>query len=800
MKFSESWLREFVNPPLTTRELVDQFTMAGLEVDGFEPVAGEFTNVIVGEISNVTSHPDADRLKVCRVNNGDSEFQVVCGAPNARSGIKAPFALPGAQLGDRKIKKAKLRGVESSGMLCSERELGISENHEGLMELPADAPVGENIRDYLKLDDSVIDLDLTPNRSDCLGLTGLARETGLINGLDVTFPDINNTKPTIEDTFPVELKDPEECPRFVGRVIKNININAATPLWMQEKLRRCDVRSIDPVVDVTNYIMLELNHPMHVYDLDRLSEKIVVRLSETGEKITLLDGQEIELQENTVLITDASGPIGMGGVMGGLSTAVTRQSTDIFLECAYFSPVSIAGKARSYGMNTDAAHRFERGVDWQGQEAAIERATALLIDIAGGEPGPVIDTVSEEHLPAIPEVTLRSHRIALLLGVPIEDDLVDDILTRLGFSFTRSRTEDDTIWSVSAPSHRFDITIEEDLIEEISRVYGYNELPTRTPVTSLSMPELPEGKIPLARICDQLVMRGYQEAITYSFVDPEVENLINPQSEPIGLTNPLSNEMSVMRTTLWSGLLKALIYNLNRQQSRVRLFESGLRFLHMHGKSDNLELGDIIQEKTIAGVACGSRHDENWSNDAQAIDFFDIKGDIESILALTGEVFDFHPGEHPALQRGQSAVIRKAGEVTGHVGLLNPGIQKVLDIRLPVYLFELRTEFLMTKLVTKVRPLSRFPGSRRDIAIVIDRDIAATEVRQCIESAADDTLINLKLFDVYQGKGIDPNRKSLALGLTFRHQSRNLTDAEINDSVDRIIASLEAETGASLRN
>ncbi|MDA1302135.1 MAG: phenylalanine--tRNA ligase subunit beta [Proteobacteria bacterium] len=800
MKFSEQWLREFVDPPLSTAELVEQLTMAGLEVDGFEPVAADTGLVVVGEILEVSPHPDADKLRVCRVSYGEDDCQVVCGAPNARPGIKIPFALVGAHLGSDKIRKAKLRGVESFGMLCSERELGLSDHHEGLMELPQDAPVGQDIVKFLRLDDAIIDLDLTPNRSDCLGLKGLARETGLINEMDVVYPELAPVLATIEDTFPVELHCPEACPRFVGRVIKGIDPQAQTPLWMREKLRRCNVRSIDPVVDVTNYVMLEQNQPMHAYDLNRLSSRIMVRLSEQGEQLTLLDGQQVSLHADTVLITDESGPIGMGGVMGGVSTAVSESSSDIFLECAFFAPTSIAGQARSYGLNTDAAHRFERGVDWQGQRAAIERATALLIDIAGGKPGPVVDTVMSRHLPVTPEVTLRSRRIERLLGVQIDDETVDGMLHRLGFEATRVEQDGETHWTVKPPSHRFDISIEADLIEEISRVYGYNTLPVRTPSTSLAMPRLPESDLSVAAIKDQLVARCYQEAITYSFVDPAVEHLIDPANEPISLANPLSGEMSVMRTTLWSGLLRSLLYNLNRQQSRIRLFEVGLRFLQPPNLSRELRHEDIRQEKMLAGVACGASYAENWANETHDIDFFDIKGDIESILALTRARFDFRPTSHPALQRGQSAEIRRDGKWVGHVGLLDPRVQKGLDVRVPVYLFEISIDSLITRNVPVASPLSKFPESRRDIAIIVDQDVAANSLQTSIQALAGETLSNLKLFDVYQGKGIDPNRKSIGLGLTFQHRSRNLTDEEINGLMDRIVASLEADFGASLRN
>lgn len=801
MKFSEAWLREFVNPDLSTQELVDQLTMAGLEVDGFEPVAADFDKVVVGEILEVNQHPDADKLVVCRVSSGDEEHQVVCGAPNARAGIKVPFALVGAVFPDLKIKKAKLRGVESHGMLCSERELGLSENHEGLMELPLDAPVGEDIRSYLDLDDSIIEVDLTPNRSDCLSMIGIARETGLMNRLDVAEAARPRVEAAIEETFPVELDAGAACPRFVGRVVRNINQQAETPLWMKEKLRRADLRSIDPVVDVTNYVMLELGQPLHAYDLEKLSGKIVVRQSKAGEKLPLLDESEIETLEDTLLITDESGPIGMAGVMGGLSTAVTESTKHVFLEGAFFAPTAIAGRARSYGMSTDAAHRFERGVDWQGQVRAIERATELLTEIAGGEPGPVTETVDESNLPATNEVELRASRIARVLGVQIEDEEVDEILDRLAFQTTTRDEDGEHKWVVSAPSHRFDIAIEADLVEEISRVYGYNNLPIRTPATSLQMSPRSETEISLNRIRDQLVSRGYYEAVTYSFVDSAMLEVLNPEKEPIGLANPLSAEMSVMRTTIWAGLLKSLIYNVNRQQNRVRLFETGLCFSQPPNQ-DGLSFEDISQVKKLAGVVCGPRQDENWSNDQEVVDFYDVKGDLESLISMTGQsdTFEFVSASHPALHPGQSASILKNNEIIGYVGLLDPRIQQSLDVRYPVFLFELEIDAISDKKVASSAVMSRFPEVRRDIAIIVDQIVTASALRQCIQSAADDTLQNLKLFDVYQGKGIDPTRKSIALGLTFQHASRTLTDDEINNSMDKIVASLEAEFGASLRN
>ena len=811
MKFSENWLREFVNPALTTQQLVDQLTMAGLEVDGFEPVATNFSQVVVAQVVATSPHPDAEKLTVCRVNAGDEEVQIVCGAANVRPGIKVPLAKLGARLEDFKIKKAKLRGVESFGMLCSERELGLSDNHEGLLELPFDAPVGQDIRAYLQLDDVIIDLDLTPNRSDCLGLAGLARETGVLNDLDVKPLVVAPVTAIHEQTFAVSLAAGAACPRFAGRVITGIRQDAETPLWMKEKLRRSGIRSIDPVVDVTNYVMLELGQPMHAYDLDCLSGEIVVRTSLAGEQLTLLDGQAITLQPDTLLITDASGPIGIAGIMGGLSTSVTAKTTNIFLESAFFAPLAIAGRARTYAMNTDASHRFERGVDWQGQVRAIERATALLLEIAGGEPGPAIETVEPGSLPITNEVTLRASRIERLLGVSIAEIDIDKMLSRLGFDNERTTQADGAIWRVRAPSYRFDIAIEADLIEEISRIYGYNNLPVRTPKTNLVMTPMPEDELRVNAMKDQLVALGFQEAITYSFVDPRMQAIIDPGNEPIALANPISADMGVMRTTLWSGLLKALVYNSNRQQSRIRLFETGLRFLQQPNQAElqttslqmtSLQMTNIVQEPMIAGVLCGPRYPENWSIKSALVDFYDVKADVESLLALTGMAadFNFSAAEITALHPGQCAAIYRRGELVGYVGLMDPRVQQALDLDQPVFLFELKLALLKAKRLPNAAPLSRFPEVRRDIAVIVDKTVHAAEINACVLNAADETLRNLKLFDVYQGKGIDPNRKSIALGLTFQHVSRTLTDDEISVSVGEIVAALESKLAASLRN
>lgn len=810
MKLSENWLREFCDPALTTAELVEGLTMAGLEVNGVEPVAGDFSKVVVGEILASQPHPDAERLTLCRVSAGGGERQVVCGAPNARVGLKAPFAPVGASVGEIKIKAAKLRGQVSQGMLCSEKELGISDNHEGLMELPLDAPVGKPLADYLELNDKVIDLDLTPNRSDCLSMVGLGRETGLINAMGakgaakkgpaVKDVDVKPVPAAKNHTFPVQLAAGEACPRFAGRVIKGIDTQAETPVWLKEKLRRAGIRSLSPVVDITNFVMLELGQPLHAYDLAKLKGKIVVRQAKAGEKLTLLDGKEVTLNKETLLITDKSGPIGMAGVMGGLSTAVSDSTENIFLEGAFFAPKAIAGQARAYGMATDAAHRFERGVDWQGQSRAIERATQLLLDIAGGEAGPVVETVDKKKLPSNQVITLRANRIGLLLGVDIEDKQVDAILARLGFSAERVTLKTGAGWKVSAPSYRFDINIEADLIEEVGRVFGYNKLPIRTPKASLTMLPNEEERLPLNRLKDRLVARGYHEAITYSFVDADFQRDLDPSKEPIGLANPLSSEMSVMRTTLWGGLLRALAYNLNRQQSRVRLFEAGLTFTRPPNQAA-LKLQEIKQIPHLAGVACGARQGENWANGTEPLDFYDVKGDLEALLAMTAEEhsFSFVAGQHPALHPGQCAEIKKNGQTVGYLGLLAPKIQQRLELRQDVFLFELQVAAMTTKQLVQSEPPSRFPEVRRDLAILVGKEVPAAALLECIKQSADNTLKHLGLFDVYQGEGIDAGKKSLALCLTFQHPSRTLTDTEINKSVESIVARLAKDQGAELR-
>lgn len=791
MKFSEQWLRGWVSPQASRDELVARLSMAGLEVDSVTLAAGEFSGVVVGEVLATEQHPDADKLRVCQVSDGSETFQVVCGAPNVRPGLKIPFAQIGAQLpGDFKIKKAKLRGVESNGMLCSQSELQVGEGNDGLMELPDDAPTGQDFRVYLELDDASIEVDLTPNRGDCLSLAGLAREVGALYAAPVTRPSIAAVAAVNDEVRPVEVLAPAACPRFLGRVVRNVDLSKATPLWMVERLRRSEVRSIDAAVDITNYVMIELGQPMHAYDLAEIDGGIRVRMAEEGEKITLLDGQEVALRGDTLVIADHARLLGIAGVMGGENSGVTAKTRDVFLEAAFFEPISVAGKARSYGLHTDASHRFERGVDSNLAREAMERATALLLEIAGGEPGPIIECVSEQHLPQIAPITLRAERVSQMLGLELGAAEIETLLTGLGLRVTASGQGQ---WSVEVPTHRFDISLEVDLIEELARLYGYNRLPVRYPQARLAPQANPEARSDLPALRRLLVARGYQEAITYSFIDPKLFELFSPGVEPLLLANPISADMAAMRSSLWPGLVKALQHNLNRQQDRVRLFESGLRFVG--------QLEGLKQEPMLAGVVCGSRLPEGWAQGRETVDFFDVKADVEAVLGFAGalDAFTFVPGQHPALHPGQTARIERNGQEVGYLGALHPELVKSLGLDRAVFVFELVLAGVSEGRLPKFQELSRFPEVRRDLALLADRDVAASSVLAVIRENAGEWLTDLRLFDVYQGKGIDPHRKSLAVGLTWQHPSRTLNDDEVNATTQTILTSLEQRLNATLR-
>ncbi len=797
MKFSEQWLREWVNPDIDTAALQEQLTMAGLEVDGCEPVAGTFTKVVVAEVFDVSKHPDADKLNVCKVNVGDSELlQIVCGAANVRVGLKVPAALVGAKLpGDFKIKKSKLRGVPSHGMLCSTKELGLEDQADGLMELPTDAPVGTPIENYLKLDDVSIELDLTPNRGDCLSMAGIAREVGVLNDMAVNTLEITPVKASIKDSFKVSVKAEQACPHYVGRVIKNVNPTAITPLWMQEKLRRSGHRSLGPLVDVTNYVLLELGQPMHAFDLDKLSNELVVREAKPKEEIELLDGQQLKLVEGSLLIADASGPIALAGIMGGASTAVSDDTQHIFLESAFFAPLKLAGQARGYGLHTDSSHRFERGVSFELQVDAIERATALLLDITGGEAGPLIEVTSKKHLPTRAAVKLRLERLSRVLGVTFEASFVETCLLNLGMKFKASPGG----WEVTPPAARFDIEIEEDLIEEIGRIYGYDNIPRTRPASIIKMSPVTEAQVGLDLVRQTLVDRGFYEAITYSFIDPSLQAIVDPESEAIALANPISADMSVMRTNLWAGLLDSLQYNLNRQQNRLCLFECGLKFL----RQDN----EIKQKLVVAGVLSGDVYPEQWAVSNRKVDFFDTKGHVEALLELTGKAleFTFKVDSHPALHPGQSASIYlaesdKNQQPVGWIGALHPELNKKLDVPSATYVFELDAGIFEQGSIPAYAAVSKYPAIRRDLAIIVDKEISAQKVMDSIHAACTDIVQDLELFDVYEGEGVDSGRKSLGLGLTLQHLSRTLTDTDVDSEIQNIISELNNKLGATLRD
>jgi phenylalanyl-tRNA synthetase beta chain len=790
MKISESWLRTWVNPSINTDTLVAQLTMAGLEVDAVEPVAGQFSGVVVAEVVSCEPHPNADKLRLCQVSDGSEQFQVVCGAPNVRAGLKIPFAKIGAILpGDFKIKKAKLRQIESFGMLCSEKELGLSDAHEGLMELAENASVGQDIRQYLQLDDMTIEVDLTPNRADCLSIQGIARDVGVFTRTNLTPIEVPNVAAEHNEVLPITLDAPAACPRFLGRIIKGIELNRATPLWMVERLRRSGLRSISPAVDVTNYVMIELGQPMHAYDLATLKQGIRVRMAQAGERLTLLDGSELELTENSLLIADEEKPLGLAGIMGGEHSGITDETQDIFLEVAYFQPEAIAGKARSYGLHTDASHRFERGVDFELQRRAIERASALLIEICGGSAGPVTEAISEHNLPKRQHIELRQSRLTQLLGMSLEASEVLEILIRLGLKAETTEAG----WQIKAPSYRFDIAIEADLIEEVARVQGYNNLPSKSALGSAHLKRSHEQKLSLRTLKRQLVAEGYQEAITYSFVELKLQQLLDPESKPLTLLNPISSDLAVMRTNLWPGLINAVQHNLNRQQTRVALFETGLRFVP--------DANGLIQQPVIAGAISGSRFPESWANDRDKVDFFDVKGTIERLLDLGAgsETYRFESDSHPALHPGQSARIRKGDQWVGWAGLVHPHIQKALGYKQPIYVFEVEQKSLLTCDIPQYQKLSKHPEVQRDLAFTVNKSVKAADLKALIKAQAGEYLLNTRIFDLYQGEGIDPQRKSIAMGLTWQHPSRTLNDEEINSWMTAIIDALQQEVDAQLR-
>ncbi|MBU0656555.1 MAG: phenylalanine--tRNA ligase subunit beta [Gammaproteobacteria bacterium] len=795
MKVSEKWLREWIDTPQTLDAIADKLTMSGCEVEARDPVATAFTGIVVGHVLEREKHPDADKLSVCKVDNGQGEtLQIVCGAQNVRAGIKVPLALIGAVLPlpdgkELKIKKGKLRGVESFGMLCSSTELGMSDKSDGLLELPQDAPVGADIRNYLKLDDEVIELAITANRGDCMSMIGVARETALVMDVPLHVPEIPAQAAHHDDAFPVDIQAADACPRYAGRIIRNINPQAPTPVWMQEKLRRAGIRSISATVDVTNYVLLELGQPMHAFDLDTLQGGIVVRYARDGETLVMLDGQTATLRSDTLVIADAAKPVAMAGIMGGEPTCVTASTRNVFLESAHFRPAKIMGKARSYGLQTDSAARFERGVDPDMPFKAMERATQLIVEICGGEVGPLVDTCADASVLERKSILLRPERIRRVLGVVMDDAGVEGVLARLNCEFSKS----DAGWQVQAPLARFDLTIEEDLIEELARVRGYDSIPAELRARAPRIAQPSETAVGQGRLRNLLVARGYQEAVTFSFVDPKMELTLAPTADNITLANPISADLGVMRSTLWSGLLRSVAYNLNRQQYRVRLFEIGPAF---HQDAD----GKPQQRTMLSGMITGNLYPEQWGQANRPVDFYDLKGDVEALLEqVTGTQFYFAPVAHAALHPGQSAEIMTQRDVVGWMGALHPRIEEKLGLEQPVYLFEVDLGLLTQRTLPKYQAISRFPAIRRDLALLVKQDVLAVALENAVKKTAIPQLVSYYLFDVYSGKGIPDGQKSVALSLILQDFSRTLEEAEINRIVDAVIASLQKEVGAVLR-
>lgn len=798
MKVPYSWMADWVDIPWPAPELGSRLTMAGFELDGLEPAAPVFNGVIVAQILSAERHPQADKLQVCRVSTGAGEpVQIVCGAANARAGLKSALAVVGAKLpGDLNIKSARLRGVDSQGMLASAKELGLAETSTGILELPADAPVGTPLRDYLKLDDSVLDLAVTPNRGDAMSVVGIAREVAALTGRPLKAPQaVQSSTPggSSAGSVAVHLDAPAACPTFVGCVIRGVNNRVATPVWLRERLRRAGVRSISPVVDVTNYVMLELGQPMHAYDLAKLSGDIRVRMARAGEPITLLDGKTLEAAPDVLFITDGAGPVGLAGIMGGQRTAVSAETVDVFFEVAWFAPGAIAGRGRRWGLVTDASQRYERGVDPTLQQRAMDKALSLLCSFAGGTPGKVSVTQSAEHLPTRKPVTVRRSRLQRLLGAEFADDRVAATLTSLQMKVVA----DADGWVVTPPAHRFDITIEADLIEEVARIVGYQAIPEADAIGPHAFRASPEEKPSEHVILEAVANRGYQEAITFSFVDPALQQQLFPHVSGLPLANPIASDLAVMRVSLWPGLIRAALENQRRQQDRVRLFEHGAKF--------DLASGAVREIDSLAGVATGPRLPEQWgvSNESRVpVDFYDVKSDLEALFAATGAsgsfVFEAPAKALSCLHPGRAARILRQGREIGWLGELHPSLVKTLDFTYTPVLFELEIGALAVE-KPAYREISRFPQVRRDLAVVVDETVALSALAERVVLSASSLLCELRIFDVYRGQGVEAGRKSVALGLIFQDISRTLTDEDVERLIASIIGDLRVSLNAKIR-
>ena len=798
MQVSESWLKEWVDINIGTAELAERLTLAGLEVASTDPVTeldGSPRNqekLVVGQITDIHPHPTADRLKVCQVDVGKPKLlKIVCGAPNARKGLIVPVAKNGAKLPGIAIKKSEIRGVQSEGMLCSIAELGLYDQAAGLMELDAKAMPGTLLFEYLDLEDYVFEIDLTPNRGDCLSVQGIAREVSALTGERLRKFRVKKVRSTSERQLPIVLQAPDSCSRFVGRAIHGINMHAITPDWMKEKLRRSGLRSINPVVDITNYVMLETGQPMHAYDFDKLSGGIVVRMAGNNEKLNLLDGSKVTLSPEFLVIADHDKAVGLAGIMGGDSTAISERTKNIFFEAAFFSTSGILGKARQLGMHTDASHRFERGVNPYGQTDAVERATSLLVEIAGGEPGKVCHAFDRKHLPSVRAINFDKSEIPRLLGIKIPATKVRSILQRLGMQVENISTG----WKVTPPAWRFDISGQHDLVEEVGRCFGYDKVSPRMPASIARIGGYPESSVGLSKVKNILTCLGYSESINYSFLDSDFQKMLMECKKGIMLANPLADNLAEMRQSLLPGLLSTLMRNLNHQHSRVRIFESGNVF-HRRGKSRS-------ETPRIAALATGLLLPKQWGAQAREVDFFDIKGDLEQLLAVVGargsRTFAFKPGTHPALHPGQSATIYKGRRTIGHLGQLHPAKQTALDIEKPVFMFEIDLEAISTADLPQYVPISRFPPVQRDLAVVVDKEVPAATILDVVNQSAGEQLKKLELFDIYTGERVENNKKSFAFSLTFQSESSSLKAGEIEAIIENIIKALQNAAGAQLR-
>jgi phenylalanyl-tRNA synthetase beta chain len=791
MKISDQWLREWLHTELESDELAERLTNLGLEVDGVERLGDNLDQVVVGRVLDVSGHANADRLSVCRVDVGGKEpLQIVCGAPNVEAGGYYPLANVGARLpGGSEIQRSEIRGELSEGMLCSAVELGLAEDAEGLLVLDGASAPGTPIVNALELNDSIIDVDLTPNRADCFSMLGVARDLAAALDTELQMPRVPPVLPVIDETFPIDATAPDACPRFAGRVIRDLDPGVASPLWLKERLRRAGVRPIHPIVDVTNYVMLELGQPMHAYDRERLDGRVDARFARADESLELLDGRTVDLDEDILVIADDAGPLAIAGIMGGIHSAVDETTRHVFLESAFFAPAAIAGRARRFGLHTDASMRFERGVDPAGQERALERATALLLEICGGRPGPLVDVANETYLPARVAVELRRERLAGLLGLAIPDDTVNGLLTRLGM---RVETTEQG-WAVTPPPARFDIALEVDLIEEVARIYGYDRIPEQTGAMPGWLPAVPENEVPLARARQWLVDAGYQEAVTWSFVDADVDRKFAGGTDGLALANPIASQLAVMRQSLWPGLCQAAAYNLARQQDRVLLFESGVRFV--------IQETELKEEIVIAGLATGARVPEQWGMDAPDADLFDIKSAVEGLTRLGGQSGDFvfRAAEHPALRPGRAGQINRYGKLVGYFGELHPSLTKLLELPSAPVVFELVAAPLLAAAAPRYATVSRFPAVRRDLAVVVGTEVPAGELLTAIRSEVGARLVDLRVFDVYQGEKVETGYKSVALGLILQDTSRTLTDADVEGILHGVVGCLAREFNAAIR-